>query len=294
MQIETNCQFTPFKLNGIAGLEWGNTEHSAPVVLFLHGWLDNLNSFKPMMSFFNTASEYRFIAIDFPGHGESDWRITDSFYFFNDYVNDVYSTLKHLHINSCHLVGHSMGALVASVFASCFPDKVQSLSLIDGVGLMYSKAKETKLLLTRAIEQKNKFNVTGNKPFLRIEDIFKARERVSDLKRDDVITLMERNIQVLDDGFVLRTDPKLKLSSPFRYTYEQAVSVLDGIESPTLLILGSRGFEEMKQRLTKFQSCYLKLSQVTVEGGHHCHMDSPEETFNQIMSHIAANHRSKL
>lgn len=294
MKIETNSQFKPFKVNGIAGIEWGSQSDCSPVVLFLHGWLDNLNSFKPLMSHFNEHSEYRYVAIDFPGHGESDWRVTDGFYYFNDYVSDVFLILNRLKIGKCHIVGHSMGALVASVFSNCFPDKVESLSLIDGVGLLFSKPEETKLLLTRAIEQKSKLKITSNKPFKNIEDIYKARQRVSDLKLEDIKVLMNRNIKVIGGGFLLRTDPKLKLSSPFRYTYEQASALLDGIRSPTLLLLGSRGFEDMRLKLKKFEHCYTDLVVATVDGGHHCHMDSPLETFSLIMDHITGNHRSKL
>lgn len=293
MKLETKCQFRPFKINGIAGVEWGCSADSSDAILFLHGWLDNLTSFSPIAPYFQHQGEYRCIAIDFPGHGDSDWRATDSFYYFNEYVMDVWFLLKALKIERLHVVGHSMGALVASVFSSCFPDKVKSLSLIDGVGMLYSKPEETKGMLVRAILQRSSMKVS-NKPFKNLEDIYFARQRVSDLALDDIKQLMQRNIKKTPLGYVLKTDPKLKLASPFRYTFEQASSLLQNITADSLVILGSSGYTDMQTRLVKFEHCYASLTKVIVNGGHHCHIDSPEEAFREIMTHITRNGRSNL
>ncbi|MFC0119622.1 alpha/beta fold hydrolase [Pseudoalteromonas xiamenensis] len=294
MKIETKRQIFQFKQDGIAGVEWGNLESGAETVLFLHGWLDNLNSYFPLLSCEQFDPKLRCIAIDFPGHGLSDWRSHDAQYYFVDYVADIVNFLDNKNIERCHFVGHSMGALVANVVASCFPQKVISLSLIDGMGILFSNENTAKSQLTRSIEQRQTIKRRKPKRFKSKEDIIQARKLVSDLSESLIRILMERSITETDGGWTLTSDPKLKVASPFRYSKQQALSLLSGIEASTLVVFGSKGLEDMKQQVDVFKACYKTINTVFIEGGHHCHMESPSLTFKHISAHINANNRSEL
>ena len=109
----------------IHGLKFGDGEE---IVIALHGWLDNSASFAPMLT--NVLSNQTWYCIDFAGHGLSSWRSPQAHYYFIDYVDDVYAFINALNIKKVHLVGHSMGAMVAGLFASCFSEYVRSVSFI--------------------------------------------------------------------------------------------------------------------------------------------------------------------
>ncbi len=67
-------------------------------------------------------------AIDQRGHGESHPR---GGYGIAAYVQDVVETLDALGLSSAHIVGHSMGARVALVFAARHPERTRSAVMVD-------------------------------------------------------------------------------------------------------------------------------------------------------------------
>jgi hypothetical protein len=70
---------------------------------------------------------------------------------------------------------------------------------------------------------------------------------------------------------------------------EQVLAVLGAIRAKVQVIHGSHGFTfndgQMKARLARLGS----PTPVTVEGGHHVHMDSPKEVAFHIERFVAAN-----
>ena len=59
----------------LRGFTNGNID--APILLCLHGWLDNSASFQPLNQY---LSDFHVIAIDLPGHGLSDHKSPDAYY----------------------------------------------------------------------------------------------------------------------------------------------------------------------------------------------------------------------
>jgi pyruvate dehydrogenase E2 component (dihydrolipoamide acetyltransferase) len=98
-------------------------------LVFAHGFGGDLNNW-----LFNTeklSSGRMAYAIDLPGHGESDKRVSG----FAELVSALDGFLRAQGIDRAHLVGHSMGGAVALQFAADNPDRVVSLTLIDSAGL---------------------------------------------------------------------------------------------------------------------------------------------------------------
>jgi len=80
-------------------------------------------------------------AIDLRGHGESD-RATGPF-TTAQFASDVLAVLDHLKIDRVNLVGCSMGGTVSMAFVGKYPERVQSLSLIDTTACYGADAKES-------------------------------------------------------------------------------------------------------------------------------------------------------
>jgi esterase len=107
-------------------LEWEN-EHAQTMVL-LHGIGDNAHIWDHFAR--NAADHLRIIALDQRGHGLSDWAAPPS-YHCEDYVTDLDKIIQALQLTRIILMGHSMGALHATRYASWRPENVSTLIHAD-------------------------------------------------------------------------------------------------------------------------------------------------------------------
>jgi non-heme chloroperoxidase len=99
---------------------------TAPAIVLLHGYSDSWFSFSRVMPLM--PAEYRVIAIDARGHGDSERPAGG--YRIEDMADDVLLLLDALKIRSAVIVGHSMGSFVAQAIAGKAPYRVTSLVLI--------------------------------------------------------------------------------------------------------------------------------------------------------------------
>ena len=93
-------------------------------VVFLHGIGGNRHAFDAQLS--ALGGRYRCISWDMPGYGGSPTMPEMTFAGLSDVLADL---LDHLDLPSAHLVGHSMGGMVAQTFALAEPGRVRSLVL---------------------------------------------------------------------------------------------------------------------------------------------------------------------
>jgi pimeloyl-ACP methyl ester carboxylesterase len=78
------------------------------------------------------ARDRQVIAVDLPGYGESD-KPADPASYGEQWVDDVILLLDHLNIRKAHVVGYSMGGMVALKIIAEHPDRVISGTL-GGMG----------------------------------------------------------------------------------------------------------------------------------------------------------------
>jgi pimeloyl-ACP methyl ester carboxylesterase len=107
-----------------------------PVVL-IHGWLSSagLNWGLPGVTAL-LAKDYQVIALDVRGHGASD-KPTKEDAYGPELVEDVVRLLDHLKIKKAHVVGYSMGGIIAGNFMVKHPDRVLTGTL-GGMGWLKS------------------------------------------------------------------------------------------------------------------------------------------------------------
>jgi pimeloyl-ACP methyl ester carboxylesterase len=105
--------------------EFGRGE---PVVL-LHGYAVSLDIWNWLGD--SLALNHRVIALDERGFGQSS-KFAEPARYGRAMGEDVVALLDQLHIKRAHLVGHSMGALVAGFVAAYHPERVATASLLGG------------------------------------------------------------------------------------------------------------------------------------------------------------------
>jgi pimeloyl-ACP methyl ester carboxylesterase len=121
-----------FDSNGTKLAYFTQGNKGEPVVL-IHGWLSSagINWAAPGISG-ALAKDYQVIAFDVRGHGQSDKPLQDEDYG-PKLVEDVVRLLDHLKIKKAHIVGYSMGGIIAANFIAKHPDRVLSGAL-GGMG----------------------------------------------------------------------------------------------------------------------------------------------------------------
>jgi pimeloyl-ACP methyl ester carboxylesterase len=102
-----------------------------PVVVLIHGLMGSLHDWDPQISELSKSS--RVIAVDLPGHGESDKVQGD--YSLSAHAATIRDLLSSLDIDSATLVGHSYGGGVAMQTLYLFPEMVDRICLVASGGL---------------------------------------------------------------------------------------------------------------------------------------------------------------
>lgn len=101
-------------------------------VLLLHGKNFNGYYWKDLISFLS-ANGYRVIVPDQVGWGRSDK--PDLHYSFHMLAYNTKALLDTLKIRKIHVIGHSMGGMLATRFALMYPGKVEKLVYENPIGL---------------------------------------------------------------------------------------------------------------------------------------------------------------
>ncbi len=105
---------------------WG--PRSAPPLILLHGGAANSHWWDWVAP--RLAGPVRVLALDFPGHGKSEWPRPPR-YRMEDLVRAVMAFAEGLDVGCLDLVGHSMGGKVAMLVAAWHSRRVRSLVVVD-------------------------------------------------------------------------------------------------------------------------------------------------------------------
>tara|TARA_B100000029_G_scaffold32508_1_gene31037 strand:- start:138 stop:929 length:792 start_codon:yes stop_codon:yes gene_type:complete len=120
-------------------------------IVFIHGVGLSKEIWEPQVNFFKN---YNTLVYDLLGHGKTP--LKKSKVSFKDFTRQLVRLIKELNFSKIHLVGFSLGALVARNFASEHSDKLSSLIIH---GSIYKRTEEQKRVV------KNRFEVAKmNRP----------------------------------------------------------------------------------------------------------------------------------
>jgi pimeloyl-ACP methyl ester carboxylesterase len=99
-----------------------------PVMVCVHGGAANGHWFDFVAAGF--TPDHHVLALDQRGHGDSAWAEPPA-YSYHDYAADLDQVAAKLDLRDFTLVGHSMGGMVAMVYASTYPGRMARLVIVD-------------------------------------------------------------------------------------------------------------------------------------------------------------------
>ncbi len=246
------------------------------LAVLLHGWLDHAGSFDLLAPLLPG----RTVALDFRGHGDSQWVGPGGFYHFVEYIADLDGALELLSPQEpVRIVGHSMGAAAALIYAATRSARVSHLTMIDAVPLSIS-TQEIPARLGSYLEDLRHIPRKRR----RVDSVDDAAQR---LMRNNA-SLSEKAARTLAAGGTSRDpeqenalawkwDPLLRAHSPLPISEPVVQLICAEAKVPVLAIRGERGMMPQEPELrARFPN--LKMSVHTVPGtGHHAHLDAPSE-----------------
>jgi pimeloyl-ACP methyl ester carboxylesterase len=260
----------------LAALRFGDPD--GPKLLALHGWLDNAASFVPLAA---SLEGFDVVALDLPGHGASAHRAAGYDYVYVDWLHDVLDALDALGWERAHLLGHSMGATLASTLAAAAPERVAKLTLVEGLGPLGGPAESAGTRLREAVAARRALDARREDAPRVIKDVdtaLAARLQATPMREADARLIVERNLQAVPGGWSWRSDPRLRLPSSTRLPEAAIRAILQAIDAPTLLVAAEPSPPYFPPSLRAERiACLRDASLHVLEGGHHVHMERAPE-----------------
>ena len=115
------------------------TAGKGEAIVLLHGWMSDASMWGPLNSN-PAAKDFQLIAVDLRGHGKSG-KPHEVAQYGAEMAADVIRLLDHLNVPKAHLVGYSMGAIVAGKVAATHPDRVLSVVYGGQAPILTKKVK---------------------------------------------------------------------------------------------------------------------------------------------------------
>ncbi len=254
--------------------EWGDS--AKPLFFYLHGWGDCAATFQFVVD--QLSRDWFIVAPDLRGFGGSKTDVEA--YWFPDYLADLDRLLAIYSPNEpVRLVGHSMGANIAGLYAGAIPERVAAFVNIEGFGLADSDSADAPQRYRRWIEESR-----SPPQFSRYKDFSALAQRVkarSPNAADGIAEFVARAWAEERDGQIcLRADPRHKLPNAILYRRAESEACWRNVAAPVLLVAGSNSefAASTDPRLDNgiHELPYPSASVVTLPGaGHMLHFEAP-------------------
>lgn len=255
---------------------WG--DGAAPTLFLLHGRMDSSPTFQFVVD--ALTQSWHVIAPDWRGYGGSE-RLCRP-YWYHDYYADLDGLLAHYSPDRpARLVGHSMGANIASIYAAAKPERVAQVAMLDFLGLP-APANDA------PTELRNWLDAIADTPSLSrypntaalAQRLMKLNPRLTPSRADFLARTTGR--EQADGSVELACDPWHKPPSPMLYRVDEVLETWRRVAAPVLLLIAEQGyvqqrFGDNRDELERRLACFANRQVVMVpDCGHNMQHDQPE------------------
>jgi pimeloyl-ACP methyl ester carboxylesterase len=226
---------------------------SGPPVVLLHGFSGSLDTGWVETGVLpNLATDYRVIALDFRGHGQSD-KPHDPKSYGLQMGEDVVRLLDHLNIPRAHIVGHSMGAGITAKLLTTHPERFLTATLSGAAGRQRWTPEDAAAAEVEAVE---------------FEQGMPFRSVILRTAPTDRPKPTDEQIHAQSQQRLARND-RLAMAAVVRSRGEQTVSVAEmaTVQVPTLGLIGSA--DANLDAMHRLAAVLPTLNVVVIEGATH-------------------------
>jgi pimeloyl-ACP methyl ester carboxylesterase len=274
---------------------WGPDD--APILFMLHGWMDVAASFQFVVD--ALGGNWQVIAPDMRGFGLSDWPAAEQgggSYWFYDYLGDLDALLdRYAPEGEVNLVGHSMGANLACLYAGVRPERVRRVVDLEGFGMPATVATQAPKRVRQWLDELREPPVLRHYASLDAvaARLVKTNPRLPQARARYLAQHWSKPDG--EGGYKLLADPAHKMRSPLLYRLDEVTAIwsqvrakvlhVEAAQSETLAWLAaSVPIDEFKTRFAAFPDW---RERVIDDAGHMVHHDQPEAVARLIEAFCA-------
>ena len=282
MTTETQAKHGYASANGLRlhYVEWGQA--SAPPIVMLHGLRGSARTWDLVAQ--PLISQYRVIALDQRGRGESDWA-PDGDYSRDAYVSDLEQVVREIGLEHFILAGHSMGGANTILYTARHPEQV-SAAVIEDMGPATDPPAPGGARIGREVD------ATPAK-FASWQEAEAFVRQLRPVTSEDAIkTAVENSLKQTPDGSIT-----WKLDIEGIRKARQATAKLPpfdlwpavkAIQCPTLVLHGERSDVFAAETAQKMCEANPKLRWVDIPGASHFVHDDNIEAYNRELGRFLA------
>ncbi len=268
--------------------EWRGEGTSRGTALLLHGFMDAGASWE-LVAPRLCAAGFRVLAPDLRGFGDGPRAPAGSYYHFPDYILDTAEIVRALVPDDdvLHVVGHSMGGTVATLFVGTFPERVASLAVLEGIGPPDNPFEVAPLRMRRWVDDMRRHAGKAPKSIGTMDDAL-TRLRVHHgavpppILRERAQHLVRPHANGEEGALEWRFDDLHRSTSPFPFYAKAYEAFARSVTCPVLFVSGGpEGFHppDEDERLATFRN----LRRVDLGGGHMMHWTRSAELAHALL-----------
>lgn len=274
------------------GLTWWGERTDAPLVL-LHGYMDCGATWQFLVDCL--PHDWSLVAPDWRGFGASGW--APGGYWFPDYLADLEQLLRVLVPRApARIVGHSMGANIAALYAGIRPARLRWLVSLEGIGLPATQPENAPSRYARWLDQLQ--SAPAQRRYRSVQQLavaLRQRNPAVPAERAQYMAraLSRSAVEGSPEERVLAADPRHRLINPVLYRIEEAQACWSRVEIPVLLLVGGGG--ESGRRIDDatdavLRNSFRRLRVVTLPAaGHMMHQEDPSAVSAHVVEFAAAH-----
>jgi len=226
----------------------------------------------------------------FPGHA----------YHFLENLQYVQRVARHQGWNSFGLLGHSMGAGIASLYAATFPEQIKALIMLDLIKPVSRRvdelldrtrqAVESRLELeTKMASRPEKVYPTHEEALARLLESSTFMHGKDNVTEESAAIMLQRGAKQVEGGWQYTRDRRLQVTSLYGLPPEFLLEFCRNIRCPHLLVKADSqkwDTEELNRAAVEAYCTNPLYEYRAVPGPHHVHLNNPEIVAAPILTFL--------
>ena len=245
-------------------VDWGNA--GAPPLVLVHGGRDHCRNWDWVAA--ELRRDFHIIAPDLRGHGDSAHSPSGD-YSMMAFVYDLAQLIHQLALGPVKIIAHSLGGSIALRYAGVYPETVEKLVAIEGLGpppqMMADRAGAlVERRIANWIERQRTLSSRQPRRYASIEDALgRMQEENKHLTAEQARYLTVHGVSQNEDGtYSWKFDNYVRSISPVDLTPDELHRLWGNIACPTLLVNGAESWAsnpEVDGRATYFRNARVKV-----------------------------------
>jgi pimeloyl-ACP methyl ester carboxylesterase len=255
--------------------DWGNPD--APPLILLHGSRDHCRNWDWVAE--GLRRDWHVLAPDLRGHGDSAWS-PGAHYSMAGYLYDLAQLIHQQELPPVRIIAHSLGGMIALRYAGIYPQRVERLVAIEGLGHSprgLAKRAERSIAerMRHWIGEQRALSGRLPRRYASIEEALgRMQEANRRLSPEQARHLTVHGVNQNEDGtYSWKFDNYVRSEAPYEMMRAEIEELWGAILCPILLVYGSESWAS--NPLKDGRARHFRNAQVlTIEGaGHWVHHD---------------------